>query len=368
MSEQTPNRVRERREARGLSQVALAAAASLTRQSVGAIEAGRAMPAVDVALRLAKALDCTVEELFGEVSAEASVASEPLITPLTGRVALAQIGGRWIAYPLSGSGMRTSADGLAGQLAGGSLDVEPVRSTSEARENVVMMGCAAALGLLTDRLNSRPGPGRFIWVASSSTRALEALAKRQTHVAGVHLVDTRTGQANVVDVRRHAGSEPVVLVTLARWEEGLVTAAGNPKKLRRAADLARRGLRLVTREPGSGARRLLDHELRAAGLADDLASGPHLQATGHLEVAHAVSIGAADVGVATRDAAIAYGLDFVPLAEERYDLAIPLTAMEDPRIQRLLDVMTAAPLRRELASLGYDVQSCGERIAEVRAA
>jgi molybdate-binding protein len=63
----------------------------------------------------------------------------------------------------------------------------------------------------------------------------ESLGRSQVHVAGVHLVDARTGEANVADVQRHAGREPIVLVTLARWEEGLLTAPGNPKKLRRVA-------------------------------------------------------------------------------------------------------------------------------------
>jgi putative molybdopterin biosynthesis protein len=368
MLDPAPNRVRERREALGLSQVALAAAAGVTRQSVSAIEAGRATPGVDVALRLAKALDGRVEDLFGEAAAEPTIATEPMSTIAEGRVALAMIAGRWVSYPLAGSGIRSCADGLVARAASGRFDVEPVRPLVEARENVVLMGCAAALGLLADRLNSRPGPGRFLWLTSSSTNALEALARRQTHIAGVHLVDARTGEANVADVRRHGGPDPVVLVTLARWEAGLVTAPGNPKKIRRAADLARRGLRLVTREVGSGARRLLDRELRKAGLLERVARAASVHASGHLEVAHAISIGAGDAGIATRDAAIAFGLDFVPLEGERYDLAIPVASMEDPRILRLFEVMTGGPLRRELSSLGYDVRSCGDRVAEIHPA
>jgi molybdate-binding protein len=205
-------------------------------------------------------------------------------------------------------------------------------------------------------------------VGASSTRALEALEKRRTHVAGVHLVDARTGEANVADVRRHTGPGPVVLITLARWEAGLVTAHGNPKRIYRTEHLGRRGVRLVTREEGSGARRLLERELKNAGISREAASAAQVEAGGHLEVAHAVSIGAADVGVATRDAAISFGLDFVPLAEERYDLTVPLSGFEDRRLQRLFDVLASAEFRRELSSLGYDPASSGNRIAEVGAA
>lgn len=368
MPETTGNRVRERREARGMAQVALAAAANLSRQGLGAIEAGRATPSVDVALRLAQALDATVEELFGDPGAEPAVLTEPVGPPTSGRVALAQVGGRWVAYPLAGAAARASADGLARPTPDGRLEVEPVRPTSESRDNLVIMGCAPALGLLADRLSSRAGPGRFLWLPYSSTKALECLARRQAHVAGVHLVDGRTGAANVVDVRRHVGAEAVQVVTLARWEVGLLTAPGNPKRLHTAADLGRRGLRLVTREPGSGARRLLDRALREAGLPDLLARGSSLQATGHLEVAHVIALGAADVGLATADAALAFGLHFVPLTEERYDLVLPAALLGDVRLERLLDVMTSSAFGRELAALGYDVRSCGERVAEIPAA
>src|SRR5262245_32601617 len=116
MPQSTPNRVRETREARRVSQVALAAAASLTRQSVGAIEAGRATPAVDVALRIARALDVRVEDLFGDAPADLhSMVAEPAGALTTDRVALAHIDGRWVAYPLDREGVGKSADALVGK-------------------------------------------------------------------------------------------------------------------------------------------------------------------------------------------------------------------------------------------------------------
>ncbi|WAS97824.1 substrate-binding domain-containing protein [Nannocystis punicea] len=369
MSESEPNRVRAVREARGLSQSELAAAASLSRQSVGAIEAGRATPAVDVALRLARALDCRVEELFALDEAEARVEAEPATPVQAGRVALAHIGGRWVAYALTGEAMRLAGDAIVagGPRRRGRVQVELLRGRAEAQDNLVVMGCAAALGVLADRLSGRVGAGRVVWLPRSSTQALAALAAEQTHVAGVHLIDGRTGEANVPDVRKHAAGA-IVLITLARWEAGLLLAPGNPRKIRGAADLGRRGLRLVSRETGSGSRRLLERELLRAGLPATLASAAAVRASGHLEVAQAIAGGAGEVGVATRDAAIAFGLEFVPLAEERYDLAIPRALLADPRLSRFLDAMTSAAFRRELSSLGYDVRGCGDRVAEFDAA
>jgi len=358
------NGVRARREALGLSQVALARAAGISRQALGAIEAGRATPAVDVALRIASALETAVEALFGTAARPDRLRAEPWAPNMSGRVALARVGARWVAYPLAGPHISTSADGLVRARRKHALVVEPWLPIEREYEPLVVMGCAAALGLLADRLGARPGAGRFLWVPASSTRALESLATHQTHVAGVHLVDGRTGEPDLVELRTIAGSEAFVIVTLARWEAGFLVAPGNPKQIRSAADLGRRALRLVVRELGSGARRLLDRELCAAGLAA-LAERARLRASGHLEVAQAIALGAADVGVASRDMAIALGLGFVPLAEERYDLVVPRSAWTDPRIERLLDGMTSAPVRDELQSLGYDVRSTGVRVAEV---
>ncbi|MEZ4383507.1 MAG: substrate-binding domain-containing protein [Nannocystaceae bacterium] len=359
--------MRAAREALGLTQAALAAAVGLSRQSVGAIEAGRATPAVDVALRLARALGRPVEALFGGGGGERLPVE--LVAPApSGRVALAEVGGRWRAYPLEGEGPRLSADALAPAGGAAQVEVELLRPREALAGTVVLLGCAAALGLVADRLSARAGAGRFLWLGRSSTAAVAALVRGEGHVAGVHLIDEASGEANLPDVRRLAGGAALVVITLARWEAGLVVAAGNPRRIRGAQDLGRRGLRVISREPGSGARRLLERELRREGLEVDLAGRGRVQARSHLEVAQAVAIGAGDVGVATRDAAIAQGLGFVPLAEERYDLVIPRALDGDPRIDRLLDAMSGASVRRELAPLGYDLRPCGERVAEIAAA
>lgn len=368
MGQTAENRIRALRESRGIAQVALAEAAAVSRQSLSAIEAGRAVPGVDVALRIARSLDARVEDLFGEEAPPALFSAESADTGWTGRVALAPIGGRWVAHPLEGLNAVRSADGKVAHVRRSRVEVELFRSPAEASENVILMGCAPALGLLADRLNGRRGPGRFLWFARSSMQAIEALAHARTHVAGVHLIDERTGEANVPDVRRHMRRRGVVLITLGRWEEGLVTSRENPKRIRSASQLGRRGVRLAAREPGSGARRLLDGELRRAGLPLRLAQEASVRATGHLEVAQSVAHGASDVGVATRDAALAFDLDFIPLAEERYDLAIPRELVTEPGLCRLVDMLASSAFRRDLDSLGYDVRACGERVAELRAA
>ena len=126
--------------------------------------------------------------------------------------------------------------------------------------------------------------------------------------------------------------------------------------------MARQGLRLVNREPGAQARTLLDRERLRLRLDPAELPGYDSQAAGHLQVAAAIAGGLADAGVSSEPAALAYGLDFIPLAEERFDLVLPAKHAASREVQGLLKVLTSPWLLAQLASLpGYDAGRCGER-------
>ncbi len=345
------NRLRASRERAGLTQQALAEAADLSRQALSALEAGRAAPSVGVALRLARALDCRVEDLFRLDDDGALLEAEGTAT---GRVALAWIGERWVAHPL-GADPHTPADGLAEAGKGRRLRVRPLASTDELRRRVLVAGCAPPLGVLARRAADRGAEP--VWLTATSERALDLLARGRVHVAGAHLFDEDTGEFNVPLVRRRLGAGALV-VTLARWEQGLLVRRGNPLGLRTVADALRPGVRFAAREPGAGARRLLE---RLAG-GPVAPAGPVVH--GHMEVGQAIALGAADAGIAIRAAAIAAELDFIQLAEERFDLAFAPGAAADPRLARLLDTLAGRAFRRDLESFGgYDAGETGRVVA-----
>jgi putative molybdopterin biosynthesis protein len=132
-------------------------------------------------------------------------------------------------------------------------------------------------------------------------------------------------------------------------------------------DVARRGLRLVGREPGAEARAVLDRELAGLGIEAGQLPGYGTQVTGHLQVAAASAAGLADAGVASEPAALTYGLAFVPLAAEHFDLVIPAGQAGSREVQGLLKVLSSRWLLDQLASLpGYDPARCGEHIATLR--
>ena len=149
-------------------------------------------------------------------------------------------------------------------------------------------------------------------------------------------------------------------------QEGFAVARGNPKRIRKPEDIARPGVRFVNREPGAGARRLLDRLLRKAGVPGTAVKGYDRLLGGHLAVAQAVAMGAADAGVVARSAAVAHGLDFVPLSEERFDLVFPKEWGSDPRASRIVETLESRAFRRELESLGgYDTRRSGRLVTEL---
>jgi molybdate-binding protein len=125
-------------------------------------------------------------------------------------------------------------------------------------------------------------------------------------------------------------------------------------------------VRFVNREPGAGARRLLDRLLRKARVPASAVKGYDRTLGGHLQVAQAVAMGAADAGVVARSAAVAHGLDFVPLSEERFDLVFPKEWAADARATALVETLESRAFRRELLSLGgYDARRSGHVVTEL---
>jgi molybdate-binding protein len=274
--------------------------------------------------------------------------------------------------------MCIAADGLVqarqemrrprGHRLSGTVQVRLLRGRAALRGNILVLGCDPALGLLSAWLSERRPDARVIWLHAPSMAALEVLAQGGAHLAGTHLLDERSREFNVPFVRALFPHRSTMVINLARWEEGFVLRSGNPLRIRKVEDLARAQVRWINREPGSGARRLLDRLLTKARLPPHRVNGYQRVAAGHLAVAQAVAMDAADAGIATRAAALANGLDFIPLTEERSDLVVPQELSGDPRIGRMVDALESRTFRRELATLdGYQVAQSGHLVEEVRA-
>lgn len=183
-------------------------------------------------------------------------------------------------------------------------------------------------------------------------------------MAGVHLVDERSGAWNVPYLNRNLKGMDCIVVTFAHWEEGLIVRAGNPKKIRGVEDLMRSSVKIVNREAGSGARRLLDRQLARCGIQAARVRGYNDQVLSHLEVASRIKVSLADAGIGIHAAASICGLNFIPLQRERYDLVIPKAHYETLQgLRTLLDTIVSKPFRDELEALGgYDTREIGKTV------
>jgi putative molybdopterin biosynthesis protein len=165
-------------------------------------------------------------------------------------------------------------------------------------------------------------------------------------------------------VRKLFPGRRVSVVNFAAWEEGIVVAQGNPKEIRKEEDLARKDLRLMNRETGAGSRLLLDATLRRIGFKSSDIKGYDQIAFGHIPAAWHVHSGHADYCIATRAAARVFGLHFLPLISERFDLVIPKQFEGLALTQILLDTLNRAAFQRELEMLGgYNTSQTGKRLA-----
>src|SRR4029079_14954958 len=124
--------------------------------------------------------------------------------------------------------------------------------------------------------------GEIVSAAASSKLALSWLKEGKVHIAGAHLEDPKTGEFNLPFIRKEFPDQEIIVVTFARWEEGLVSAPGNPKDIRTVEDLIRKNVRFVNREIGSGSRALLDKLLEKGGIDATKIRGYSRVAFGHL--------------------------------------------------------------------------------------
>lgn len=200
-----------------------------------------------------------------------------------------------------------------------------------------------------------------------SIGGLLALAQHQANIAGVHLRDADTGEYNIPFIKHLLPEDEIVLINLAFRENGLIVARENPLNIRGVRDLIRQDIRFINRARGTGTRLWLFSKLRAARIDPHTLPNWERTVTTHDAVAAAIATGAADVGPGLRATAVEWHLDFIPLGEERYDLAMPRAAFESAPIEQLLAKLQSKEFRATAHMLaGYDVSKCGRVMARIK--
>ena len=292
------------------------------------------------------------------------------------RVRLGRVGGDVVATPLPrGAGVLTSlvrADGLLvvpagteGHHAGERVSVELLRGPAEIDRTIVAIGSHdLVLDLAASWLRAADP---LITLASSnvgSLGGLVALRDGLCHLAGSHLLDPATGEYTLPYLDRIFGPEAdLAVVRLVHRQQGLLVAPGNPLGLSGIDDLKRPELRYVNRQRGAGTRVLLDQELAGRGIDPAGVTGYGREEHTHLAVAAAVAAGSADTGLGIQAAARAFGLDFVPVAQEPYDLVLRVGGLGDELLAPLWTLLDRPDFRAAVEALGgYSCAETGRRI------
>jgi putative molybdopterin biosynthesis protein len=197
--------------------------------------------------------------------------------------------------------------------------------------------------------------GRTVNVGS--TGGFHAISRGEADIAGVHLQDEKTGEYNVPFIKSFRLEDTVVLVRGYDREQGLIVKQGNPKKITGVGDLIKRGVRFINRNRGSGTRFLIDRHLSelAKSHGTDLETvsakieGYGYEAKSHSAVAAAIKNDRADVGFGIRTVAVANGLDFIKLDDEKYDFLIAKPRLDKVSVKRFVELIKSREFAESLA-------------------
>ncbi len=371
-SDEITTRLNAIREQRGFSASALADLVGVTRQTIYAIEKGSFIPNTAVALRLARALGVSLEDLFRLPSPPQTQAASERVTLLplqettySGQpVQLCDVDGRLMAAPYApASWFLPASDGvIAGRKATYRKAKVNLHEPAAGFSNrLLLAGCDPAMAIVARHVELQGT--KVVLLHQNSSQALLLLKQGYVHIAGTHLRDEHSGELNLAIIHKLFAPDSVGVISFAAWEEGLVVANGNPKSIRGVRDLARKDVTFVNRELGAGSRMLLDGELKKLKVEPERVRGYHHAAPGHLAAAWQVKTGVADCCLATQAAARLFGLNFIGLQSSRYDLVVRKQHLSLPAVQVLFDVLSRLSFRQELRGVsGYDIEVTGERI------
>ncbi|MGE5503584.1 MAG: substrate-binding domain-containing protein [Actinomycetota bacterium] len=196
-------------------------------------------------------------------------------------------------------------------------------------------------------------------LTSGSGEGLARLVEGRAVAAGIHLVDER-GEYNVAALKAARAPSDVVLIEWARRTQGMVVANGNPHGLAGPADAVAKGLNIARRQDGAGAQALLHRLLAQDGTDIEAVRWATPPVGSETDLAGLVADGLADCGIGIEAAARRFRLGFVPLAVERFDIAVRRRDYFDPPIQTLLAFTRTAAFARRAAELGgYDIAGVG---------
>lgn len=293
------------------------------------------------------------------------------------RMTIGKVNGQYIANPLSRSAGVTmsvvKADGLIripiqsqGYEQGEEVEAELYRPLEEIDRTILFSGSHdLTLDVLAATLRKEASGYSISSAHVGSLAGILSIRKGESHVAGTHLMDEKTGEYNIAYVKQYLPGIPVVLVNLVYRQQGWIVQKGNPKNITSIGDLGKKGISYINRQRGAGTRILFDYLLKEAGISSNEIYGYVREDFSHLSLAAAVKGDNADAGLGIYSAAKVMDLDFIPVAEERYDLLMTRAFYESESGKILMNIITSVGFKKEVEAMGgYDCRDTGKVVFE----
>ena len=358
-------RLKEIRTGKKITQTQLADFVGIKRQAIYDLETGRYLPNTAIALRLARSLNCRVEDIFCEKSQE----NHPIVLvdpgEIDSRVSIAKVRNTLYAYSLSSTysimeEMR-AADGF---LEPGNKRVTLLKSNEELENTALLLGCDPAFSILGHHVQKSRIDAEVHCRFASSEKALGQLAASQAHMAGIHMHTSGSIDGNMEFVRSSLKNFKGLLVGFSTFEEGVMVARGNPLDIRNPSDLAQKKVRFVNREKGAALRELLDDCLVRLNIPFSAVNGYHETVGTHSQGAQKIIHNICDAALGLPAVATAFNLDFVSFAQVRCDLVIPRDLLNHTGVRMALDTLQTKEFRTDINGLpGYDTACSGKIMA-----
>ncbi|UTR11474.1 molybdopterin biosynthesis protein [Evansella sp. LMS18] len=280
------------------------------------------------------------------------------------RVNIGYVNGKYVAIPLTRSASVTmslvKADGLVvippghlGVEQGEEVTAQLFRNPRELEEAVLFSGSHdLCIDILSSLMKESSPLSQVTASHTGSMAGLMSIKRDEAHIAGIHLLDPDTGVYNISYVERFLKGKEVVLLPFLKRQQGWIVPKGNPLNIHKVSDLAGSEAVFVNRQRGAGTRVLFDHLLKKAEIDTAAIQGYGREMFTHLAVAAEVNMEQRNVGMGIYSAAKAFDLDFVPVAEESYDLIMTREFFESAKGRRIREILQSEQFRMQVEDLG----------------
>lgn len=263
---------------------------------------------------------------------------------------------------LKADGIMRIAENKEGLHPGDKAPVILLQEKNKIKNNLLLIGSHdLSLDLIRNEIRKKNYNFDLKLQTVGSMAGLTALKRGESHLAGAHLLDPETGEYNISYLKKFFKGQELLLVNLVYREQGLYLKKNNPKNIKDINDLSQNNINYINRQRGAGTRVLFDFLLAQNGIEAAQISGYEKEEYTHIAAAAAVGRGSADAALGIRAAAEVMDVDFLPLAEEKYDLIIKAENLADPRINKLIDLISTKELKAKIEKLGgYSCQETGK--------